>query len=90
MRETLQGTFNLSSVVIVTILVHLLKKGNKELLTNVNLGQNGLRHVFKSCTSQLYQDSQVNQDIIFLDSTKLKIVWTKITTFYKRRVSIIL
>ena len=63
MRETLQGTFNLSSVVIVTILVHLLKKGNKELLTNVNLGQNGLRHVFKSCTSQLYQDSQVNQDM---------------------------
>ena len=27
---------------------------------------------------------------IFLDSTKLKIVWTKITTFFKRRVSIIL
>ena len=26
----------------------------------------------------------------FLDSTKLKIVWTKITTFFKRRVSIIL
>ena len=31
-----------------------------------------------------------NKDIIFLDSTKLKIVWTKITTFFKRRVSIIL
>ena len=28
--------------------------------------------------------------IIFLDSTKLKIVWIKITTFFKRRVSIIL
>ena len=28
--------------------------------------------------------------IIFLDSTKLKIVWKKITTFFKRRVSIIL
>ena len=28
--------------------------------------------------------------IFFLDSTKLKIVWTKITTFFKRRVSIIL
>ena len=28
--------------------------------------------------------------MIFLDSTKLKIVWTKITTFFKRRVSIIL
>ena len=27
---------------------------------------------------------------IFLDSTKLKIVWIKITTFFKRRVSIIL
>ena len=27
---------------------------------------------------------------IFLDSTKLKIVWKKITTFFKRRVSIIL
>ena len=26
--------------------------------------------------------------IIFLDSTKLKIVWIKITTFFKRRVSI--
>ena len=31
-----------------------------------------------------------NEFIIFLDSTKLKIVWTKITTFFKRRVSIIL
>ena len=28
--------------------------------------------------------------IIFLDSTKLKTVWIKITTFFKRRVSIIL
>ena len=28
--------------------------------------------------------------IIFLDSTKLKIVWIKITTFFKQRVSIIL
>ena len=28
--------------------------------------------------------------IIFLDSTKLKTVWTKITTFFKRRVSTIL
>ena len=27
---------------------------------------------------------------IFLDSTKLKIVWIKITTFFKRRVSIML
>ena len=27
---------------------------------------------------------------VFLDSTKLKTVWTKITTFFKRRVSIIL
>ena len=26
--------------------------------------------------------------IIFLDSTKLKIVWIKITTFFKRRASI--
>ena len=30
------------------------------------------------------------QFIIFLDSTKLKIVWTKITTFFKLRVSTIL
>ena len=28
--------------------------------------------------------------IIFLDSTKLKIVWKKITAFFKRCVSIIL
>ena len=28
--------------------------------------------------------------LIFLDSTKLNIVWTKITTFFKQRVSIIL
>ena len=27
---------------------------------------------------------------VFLDSTKLKIVWIKITTLFKRRVSIIL
>ena len=27
---------------------------------------------------------------VFLDSTKLKTVWTKITTFFKRRVSTIL
>ena len=28
--------------------------------------------------------------LIFLDNTKLKIAWTKITTFFKQRVSIIL
>ena len=28
--------------------------------------------------------------ILFLDSTKLIIVWIKITTFFKRRVSVIL
>ena len=32
----------------------------------------------------------VTEFIIFLDSTKLKIVWMKITTFFKRLVSIIL
>ena len=31
-----------------------------------------------------------NNNIVFLDSTKLKIVWKKITTFFKRRVLIIL
>ena len=31
-----------------------------------------------------------NFNIIFLDSRKLKIVWRKITTFFKRRVLIIL
>ena len=29
-------------------------------------------------------------NIIFLDSTKLKIVWKEITTFFKRHISIIL
>ena len=39
----------------------------------------------------LLEESQIPPlSIIFLDSTKLKIVWTKITTFFKRSVSIIL
>ena len=29
-------------------------------------------------------------NVIFLDSTKLKIVWIKITTFFKQHVSVIL
>ena len=33
---------------------------------------------------------EMTNNMIFLDSTKLKIVWTKITTSFKRRVSIIL
>ena len=38
-----------------------------------------------------FQKQQSNVTfIIFLDSTKLRIVWIKITTFFKRRVSIIL
>ena len=35
-------------------------------------------------------DKYKNNSILLLDSTKLKIVWTKITIFFKRRVSIIL
>ena len=38
----------------------------------------------------LYRHTDYRFFIIFLDSTKFKIVWIKITTFFKRRVSILL
>ena len=48
---------------------------NKQLIKHIS-------SAIKLCYSQIYA--------IFLDSTKLKIVWIKVTTFFKRRVSIIL
>ena len=61
--KTFQGTFNLDNVVQMIILVYLLKKGNRELIAKVNLGQSILSHVLESYTSQLYQNAQVNQNM---------------------------
>ena len=77
MKETLkipvtfQGTFSSDSVVQVIILVHLLKKGNKELMDNVNLDQIRPIHVSESYTSQLYRNAKLNQDMNVL------FVWIK-------------
>ena len=77
MKETLkipvtfQGTFSLDSVVQVIILVHLLRKGNRELIAKVNLDKTRPSHVPESCTSQLYQNAQLNQDMEVL------FVWSK-------------
>ena len=45
--------------------------------------ENELKH----CNSDMWMELQL---LVILDSTKLKIVWIKITTFFKRRASIIL
>ena len=77
MKETLkipvtfQGTFSSDSVVQVIILVHLLKKGNKELMDNVNLDQIRPIHVSESYISQLYRNEKLNQDMNVL------FVWIK-------------
>ena len=47
------------------------------------------KKIHGSETTILMISNEEMYDIMFLDSTKLKIVWTKIT-FFKRRVSIIL
>ena len=46
--------------------------------------------ISKSLLKLTKKRKKKHNNIIFLDSTKLKIVWKKITTFFKRRVSIIL
>ena len=70
MKETLkipltfQGTFSSDSVVQVIILVHLLKKENRELMAKVNLDQTRPSHVSENYTSHLYQcNAQLNQDM---------------------------
>ena len=45
------------------ILLHSLKKGNKNLMAKVNLPQTKLSHVSQSYTSQLYQNAKANQDM---------------------------
>ena len=47
----------------------------------------GCRNFWRIANSILNKHKSV---IIFLDSTKLEIVWEKITLFFKRQVSIIL
>ena len=59
--------------------VEEVKKKIRDLKTNKAFGGEIPTKILKEC-----------EFIIFLDSTKLKIVWKKITTFFKRRVSIIL
>ena len=68
---TVQETFSRDSVVQVIILVYSLKKRNRELMTEVNLGQSRLCHVPASYFYQLYQNAQVNQDM------KVLFVWSK-------------
>ena len=53
---TFQGTLNLDSVVQVIILVHSLKRRNRELMAQVNWGQASLNNVSESYTSQLYEN----------------------------------
>ena len=43
-----------------------------------------------NCNISIFLCNIVVDVYIFFDSTRLKIVWIKITTFFKRRVSIIL
>ena len=53
-------------------------------------------HFTEKCRGSAHRDRNINiklnhqNPIIFLDSTTLKIVWKKITTIFKRHVSIIL
>ena len=46
-------------------------------------------HISEVCIC-CFREVFCNISVIFFDSTKFKIVWIKITTFFKRRVSIIL
>ena len=59
------------SAVQVIILVNLLKKGNRELMDKVNLDQTRPRQSSENYTSQLYRNTQLNQNI------KVLSVWTK-------------
>ena len=68
---TYQGTFSSDSVVQVIIVVNSLKKGNRQLMAKVNLGQTRPSHVSESYTSQPYQNAQINQDM------KVFFVWSK-------------
>ena len=66
-----QLTFSLDSVIQVIILVLSLKKGNRQLIAKVNLGQTMPSHVSESYTSQFYWNVQVKQDM------KVLFVWSK-------------
>ena len=61
----------MDSVVQVIILVNLLKKGNKELMDKNNLDQTRPRQSSENYTSQLYRNTQLNQNI------KVFFVWSK-------------
>ena len=74
---TFQRSFTSDSVVQVIILVHLLKKGNRELMDKVNVDQTRPNHVSESYTSQLYQNAQLNQDM------KVLSVWSKKKLFHR-------
>ena len=89
---TFAGDFIVDSVVQVIILVHSLRKENREFMAQVNLGQTS--HVSENCTSQLYQNAQANQDLKVLFAlskkgaiqknwiTKLEIkVWWKVEEY---------
>ena len=83
---------------------HLLVAGHKfeqiwaKIGTDLIWGSNSVKLLGITIDNHLKFDKHISLScakgnrkfIIFLDSTKLKIVWTKITTFFKRRVSIIL
>ena len=89
---TFAGDFIVDSVVQVIILVHSLRKENREFMAQVNLGQTS--HVSENYTSQLYQNAQANQDLKVLFTlskkraipknwiTKLEIkVWWKVEEY---------
>ena len=57
--------------VVLIILVHLLKKENKELMTKVNLCQTRLSHVSESYTPQPYQNAQLSLNM------KVLLIWSK-------------
>ena len=62
----------------------LLKHSNKSLRYFKNL----FRQIKLICRINGHQFKKILMDYFFLDSTKLKIAWKKISTFFKRRVSI--
>ena len=78
-------------------LVELLRKKQGGNVINTNIKTNylscyWLKTYYKRILirTAIFQNKEQKIFIIFLDSTKLKIVCKKITTFFKRRVSIML
>ena len=58
-----------------------MKKGSKDLMAKVNLGQTMPSHMSKSYTSQLYQNAKVNHDVKELPKLFQRIEWLSLSKF---------